>query len=160
MNTENKIINDTIPATNDAAPKLSRREAMKRMAKTVVGVCAASVSNTGFTYGIYVSGNCVAYYSYEGRYESSYCGISYDNYCSHYYSHHDYYSVHCNYDNYNNYSNYSSYSSYNSYCSNAQYCSTTGPKYYSVSLYCSGAPQYCSATHYHSAPTYCSTSTC
>ncbi len=94
--------------------KLSRREAMKRMAKGIalvgtLGVTAVVTQGQDECTNTYVNGYA-DYYNYNNSYSNSYYnyGNMYTEYSEWYYNYYDYY----NYYNYYNYSDYVNYYDY------------------------------------------------
>lgn len=95
--------------------KLSRREAMKRMAKGIalvgtLGVAGVVTQGQDECSGSYVNG----YYNYS----NAYYNYSYYNYANMYTAYSEYYYNYYDYYNYYNYYNYSDYQNYYDYSEN------------------------------------------
>ncbi|MBR4535693.1 MAG: hypothetical protein IKO62_03445 [Bacteroidales bacterium] len=86
---------------------ISRRDALKRMAKTAMVVVVASMSP-----GVNTLANNTRLSSSNSNYVDR-CYNDYSNYRN--YSNHNDYSNYSNYRDYNNYNDYSNYNDYNNY---------------------------------------------
>ena len=92
--------------------KLSRREAMKRMAKGIALVGTLGVA------GVVTQGQDECSGGYVNGYNNSYYNYSYYNYANAYTAYSEYYYNYYNYYNYGDYYNYSDYQNYYDYYNN------------------------------------------